>query len=291
MATTIIPDTDLSILPPQDSRPDLKFAINNAVDALISQSPALNVYTTLDNSTPAYVRNLNCWVPFDTTCWPVAVNTSAAATGCAVTPRHLIVARHVWPAIGATIRFVTLGNAIVERTVTHRAQLQDYVFQHQDLAIVRLNMDLPQTITPAKVLPETFENQIPLIRYGPTLNYNIVGGIPIIAGRARNGPVLVLRDWLAHYDDTPLSDKRDWHEQSTASSRQSVTQPIEKGDSGSPVFALIGGEMVLLGTHAHSQAFPSVCKYLDVIATQISSWGDLHTLQTVDLSGYKDYTQ
>ena len=128
-----------------------------------------DLYTTIDHtSTPGhengtYIRNINplnlqdpakCWAAgIDLTCVPVAFQSLGGTTweagpfGVLVTPRVLLGTDHQKPHPGGKYRFVTMDNQVIERTVSI---VRAPVFG--DLAYHVLDVDLPATIKPAKVL-------------------------------------------------------------------------------------------------------------------------------------------
>ena len=73
-----------------------------------------------------------------------------AYSGCAISPRHVLLALHTGIQVGDTFRFLTNGNLVVTRTISSLATISG------DLQIGKLDSDLPGTITPAKVLPADF---------------------------------------------------------------------------------------------------------------------------------------
>jgi len=109
------------------------------------------VYTLQDHANTNYLRNTNCWAYnlMDITCAsPWNSDHGQCKAGTALTPRHIIYAKHYAMPTGTVLRFVANDNTVYERT------LIDYRYPANDLAIGLLDTDLPAAIQPAKVLNE-----------------------------------------------------------------------------------------------------------------------------------------
>jgi hypothetical protein len=120
-------------------------------------STQITLYSSVDESTPAYTRNVNNWMVDYTealTCLTAANGTSGTAEQklcTAITKRHCVTAWHFKPSNGDTLYFVTEDNTIISRTVTDVDILSD-----KDGAIVLLDSDLPSAIVPCKIAPHEF---------------------------------------------------------------------------------------------------------------------------------------
>lgn len=134
-------------------------AVGSAKEAAISQFTSLlaagsdkEVYST--SSHPTYVRNTNCWL-YDLDLTGICVYPSKRG-GTAVTPRHLISAKHFTFGVGAVRYFLTSDNVLISRTVTHQVNNPSV-----DLTISLLDSDLPDSIQPLQVLPVDWKNYMP----------------------------------------------------------------------------------------------------------------------------------
>ena len=134
-------------------------AVGSAKEAAISQFTSLlaagsdkEVYST--SSHPTYVRNTNCWL-YDLDLTGICVYPSKRG-GTAVTPRHLISAKHYTFGVGAVRYFLTSDNVLISRTVTHQVNNPAV-----DLTISLLDSDLPDSIQPLQVLPVDWKNYMP----------------------------------------------------------------------------------------------------------------------------------
>lgn len=125
--------------------------VDNAIDGLTANNSTKLVYSTQDHATPSYVRSTTCWgAGFDLTCVsPWNSGNAHLWAGTAITPRHIVMANHAYVQTGATIRFITSTGGVVTRTVSNSMQVGS-----TDIRIGLLDSDLPDSITPAKLLPD-----------------------------------------------------------------------------------------------------------------------------------------
>lgn len=238
-------------------------AISDAVDARIAASSQKNVFTTVNHGTSTYVRNTNCWINQDKTSWPVwnSWTNNQFYCGCAVTPKHMLVASHAEPPNGTSFRFVTNSNTVVTRTKI----AQNYVGS-ADVCIIELDSALPGTITPVKVLPTDYTNKI------------TIGNVPLICGNQDSE--LIIRDWYRGTFNI-------FHKASTITNRLPYTEPVIAGDSGAPVYTIINNELVAVGTHWATDSASNPHSVVAAINTAISGSG--YSLTTADLSSFPSY--
>jgi hypothetical protein len=241
--------------------PVLSVQVGTVVDALAVASQDKLVYSTINHGSSIYVRNTNCWIPADKTCWAVWNSlTGSQSTSCAaISPRHVLLAQHTAHTPGDTFRFVTNTNTVVTRTLTSILNVGT------DIQIGLLNTDLPGTISFAKTFNEKYLSYIDL-------------PLPIICGDQESK--LLVRDWTSYAAGTIT------HANSTAAIRLPLTETITGGDSGSPVFLLLNNELVLLGSHFGSTSFEAISDQYLAINTAMTTLGGGYQLTIVDLTPY-----
>ena len=61
------------------------------------------------------------------------------------------------------------------------------------------------------------------------------------------------------------------------------------GDSGSPAFALINGEAIVLGVWYTASSVPNLSGYITQINAAMATLGSSNTLSTVSLSGFHTF--
>jgi hypothetical protein len=241
-------------------------AMYDGFDALLT-SQELNVYTTKNNATNTYVRNPNCWVTADKTCWPVWSNGANRYCGALISPRHLICAKHAPPS--GVVRFVTNSNVVVERTVSGSVDVGNL-----DLQVRSLDSDVPGTISFAKVLPADYLDYLPTRK------------IPSIAGNQQQELVIRESIWVEPEFDFP--DR--WIADNAFTERYvPFTKPIVRGDSGSPVFLLINNSLVVTGTHFGSFVSPSIAHWFADVNAAMTTLGGGYQLTPIDLSSFTNY--
>jgi hypothetical protein len=232
------------------------------------------VYSTQDHSTPAYVRSSSHWAAgLDFTAVSPWNSSSASNLGVvAITPRHVLMAAHAGPSDGATVRFVTAANAVVERTLVRSFAHPDYPTPssfpgyptlYPDLRVGVLDSDLPGTITPVK----TFDLADLAARVSergknlPTVQFDKEE--KTLIGTLYQTDAATGSDLVSHVSDLGYEfDDRfnGWYE------------PLIGGDSGNPVFLMLGATPLLLTvwTYGGSGAGTSVPIFQSDINTLIS---------------------
>jgi hypothetical protein len=253
---------------------------SEAVDTRIAgktASAAKPIYTTANHDASTYVRNTGCWAAdIDLTCvspWNSSGGISYAGT--AISPRHIIFARHYQIPAGATIRFVTTSNTVVTRTLSAVQDIAGTGYPY-DLTVGRLDSDLPASITPAKVLPSTVAN------YFPSLS--TLYSIPCL-GIDREEKALITE--LYSLGSSYVS----FHQPADAT-RLNYYESLIGGDSGNPCFAIIGGQAVLVTTWTFGGGGtgPRIHALHTEINAAMTTLGGGYQLTDVSLSAFTDFS-
>ena len=269
-------------------------ALSDPMDnALVSANPATQqkVYTSQDHSTPAYVRNtdfflqgthaeaLTCTSPWNS-------RQAGKRAGTAITPRHAVCAQHYPLYVGDTLRFVASDNTVVTKTIVQA----DRIFSNgngTDAWMVLLDSDLPASITPCKLFPDGYETYLPA-GASSVAAYSL----PLLAmDFSENGIALDLIRGPVVTDLYPAMR----FGAPTIPHRLAFYDPIISGDSGNPIFAVIGSELWLLSTFFGAGSGPFygglVSELNAMITTLDTLQGDItgHTVTVGDLSSYTTY--
>ena len=244
---------------------DLQTHMNSEVTSRLSgKSPStaqdiFSNYTTKTN----LQRNTDCWAHglkglTGFVAWNDRVGQEKEVGGVALTKRHVLFAEHASYVVGDKVYFVTYHDVLIEREIVAVKLHPSAGYGYGDFGIALLNVDLPDSIEPVKVLPvnayqffdtDNFTNSI-------TTTWNDGTDEILILNTDQEEKALVSRlDYLQfqHFVDpnpdtyvtsdaygsfraiTPSGSYSSWYE-----------SPVG-GDSGSPVTAVINGECVLLG--------------------------------------------
>lgn len=178
----------------------------------------------------------------------------------AITKRHIIMAKHFKLAASDVVYFVDPDGTWVSRTVSAIAD-----HGSADITVGVLNADLPDNISFAKVLPSNVND---------FLKTNSAGAIdeyyrPIVAGFdfEKKLTLMALSYMLssgnfATFTSNPVSIPDPY---------DNLAEALTAGDSGNPVFIIIGGEAVLITSYKTDYNGPSYAGYISAINTLIAS--------------------
>jgi hypothetical protein len=144
--------------------------VDTRIEALEPAS-SLRFFTQQDHSNKAYVRNPEVWcndIDSITAISPWNSTQGRHRAGTLISPQHLLFAAHYQLGVGASVRFVTKDNQLVERTVIARKTLAGYSSNgrkdySKDITIGLLNEPLHADIDGihfVKVLPDDWSNYL-----------------------------------------------------------------------------------------------------------------------------------
>jgi hypothetical protein len=205
--------------------------------------------------------------------------------GTLISPRHVLFCRHggFYPSVGSSIKFVTNNNTIITRTITNMVghpNFRDYPYFYPDITIGILDSDVPNTITPAKILPNNYNSYLPSNSnmYLSAVKSNIMGCITI--NQFKNVGLASL-NLLADLFYLAFPENN----------YQNFYRAIILYDSGSPAFVIINGEAVLLGTFTFGGAGRGtfISSHKTAINTMMSQPGGGYKLTEVNLSSFTSY--
>lgn len=249
-----------------------RLAAEAAVDAgLVGKTPSttMAIFSIQDHATATYSRNPANWASaagIDLTCispWNSSGGNKRA--GVAITPRHIIFAKHYQIGIGATVRFVAGNNIVIDRTLVDKMDIAG-----TDLTVGLLDSDLPASITPCKFLPVDWEDYfLTGLEHIPALCLDQEEKA-LVADCGDAGSMLAMR--------VP-----------TDAARLSFYEAKIVGDSGNPAFLVLGGELILVTTwwYGGAGAGPFIPAFRAEIEAAIVSLGAFgHSLSDAEMSLY-----
>jgi hypothetical protein len=251
---------------------NITLATTAAVQRLLAAAgdPAISmpVWTSRRDSPPAaYRRNPAIWTGAIDLTGKAVWNSHTGAYGTtAISPLHIVYADHVnwlYPA-GTIVRFVANDDTAVERLVVSSVRIGA-----TDIDLSTLDAPLPETIHWFKVMPEHWF--LKCARRAP----GTLGGMPCLVMDGNTESVTV-KDIAGFYSAgfitaTPADPRR-----------RSFTRELRVGDSGSPMFVLVDGELVLDGIYHSAQAGPEVSA--NILALNAAMRGSGYQVTVADLS-------
>jgi hypothetical protein len=213
---------------------------------------------------------MTCISPWNST----GLNTRA---GTLITPRHIVFASHYEISEGATIRFITDDNQVVNRTMLKKIRRDNFP---SDITVGVLNEDVPSSISFCKVLPSNFSDYLPT-------GISLIGALGL--DQQERATVIDMRAFATDLItfDYPVN-----------TNKSVLYFGKFSGDSGNPAFLIINNELILLTvwTYGNAGAGTFLSLYIDLINQMIadvdvlaSNGGTGYTLSTADLSGFTNY--
>lgn len=208
------------------------------------------LYSTLDHTTPAYVRDSNCWASELSNITAIAVANESSGdskrSGILISPRHVMIADHYDIPTGKWIRFVDNDNNIHTYSVVGTKNLDVLYGGSQDIELLYLNEEVDSSLGFAKVMPSGSlswldnEAEVPLFSYDVRLGGGVAPHLP----RA------------TVVENTKFVSAADTHDVAAPSnvthpSRYEFYDDKQAGDSGCPICLIVNGELVLSSTFWH----------------------------------------
>lgn len=258
-------------------------AIDGALAGKVAAT-ALPLFSTQDHAAPTYVRNVNCWgASFAVALTAVSPWNSQGGpfySGILVSPRHVMFATHFAPSAGATIRFVTVDNVVVTRTLSAVTALTQSQAYYPDLTVGLLDSDVPGTIAFARVLPSAWATKLPSLSAANT--------VPCISTDQEEK--LLAREMTALPSSTSPYALLTMMMPADAQ-RRAFYEDIVGGDSGNPACLVINGQLVVLTcwTSGGSGSGSSVLAFKSALNTAMTTLGGGYTLTDADLSAFTSY--
>jgi hypothetical protein len=247
-----------------DSQLDVRIAAHNGI------AERHELFTHRNPEVPEYTRNALCWLnSVDMT--PLAAWNSRGLLQrgpTLVSPRHFIGAVHWGLQAGDTVHFVKDDDTVVVRTVSSVATISG-----TDILVGVLNSDVDVGIAFARVMPTNWAQKLPTLH---------LFGLPVCS--ADQGKRVYCRNLVSLADDVVC-------DRPNVATRESYYAPAVSGDSGSPCFAVMSNQMVLLccWLSGGGGTGPSVSRYTTEINAAMATLGGGYTLTSVDLSSYTTF--
>jgi len=227
--------------------------------------------------------------------------------GYAVTPRHIVSARHAAYLKGDKVWFVARDNTLIERTViAHRSPLYRSVSYTQgDYVIGLLDKDLPASIEPLEVLPPDFYKYLDNTEFNDT-TWKAKDVFFVHTNQKEQSLFSKLNNIIFKVFEDP--DPSEYNQsnagyfQRARQSKNAISEwsgPVIGGDSGSPSMFIVGTKLVpfsVWSTAMVGNFFGQARNYNDlnrlIVDTDAKAGISTgYTLTDIDMSEFKVYSQ
>lgn len=250
-----------------------------------SLPPSRTTYGNLYILNADGTRNSGVWTgSLDTSCIGLSPTGQPGFSPiCLIAPDIVAFATHV----GNPSLLNTAYSFIDMAGVVHTANIlsQSYPIPSQvgdnDITLVRLATPMPSSVKPAKVLPANYASYLPQVQYRiPCIFSN--GDRTLLIGELDNWEQSVSYQGQIYHDIEVLYP--------TNTTWQKWYYGIRMGDSGTPCFLPINGELVLIHLwHFGGQYGPNYADNISAINAAMTALGSTYQLTTVDLSSFPTY--
>ncbi len=243
----------------------------------------------VNGSNDVFQLNTNFWArDLDLSCVNVWHDGEHKGTKAAtlITRKHVVMAAH-WPEY--TYRFCDTNGIVMTRTVVQWNNLSD------DLRLGRLNEPLPESFKPACVPSTNIVRYLATGKYLPTLSINQEKGATILELEALDSEAT--RTGGGHYFHYGHIN----YTNLVTRPRCSVRGATVDGNSGCPVFLVVGNELVLLfsnhlgwkNVETWSRHWGPLLPFrLDAVQRKIDEWegvdADLYQIVPFDVNSYDE---
>jgi len=226
------------------------------IDSRLTDGTDKAVYSTQDHAATNYVRNPDSWVAdIDLTCVSPWNSTGGRArAGTLIGSDCIIFANHYPIPVGASVRFITAANSVVERTLSASKQVAG-----TDLMIGRLSSSISTNdCRPALLLPSGQSGYMPWIN-----SY----------GELRPGLMIDQYENAYAGNLASLTANSTWRESTNAVRAIYWKFPVV-GDSGSPMMLIASNSLpIITGTFYSALGGPSVGYYNSEIRSAAAALG------------------
>ena len=276
--------------------PSLYTAITNAMTAAIVGTPSGAIYASQDHTTPAYVRKTNGYLAalgVDISCVSPWNSKTLHNSGCTLlSPRIGVTVYHylasqIGTYVGQTMRFVTMSNTVVDRTITAVSRIGT-------TDTVLLSLDAAATgITPAKILPADWRRALPKLLTADGIPTQIIPAM--FSNRNEAMPIAMWYGeheqagvWLSQGMDPSDADEYFVPPEGTNLDFVPYYSAPVSGDSGNSGMAVpIDGEFVLIGMVGGGAAGgPMLSRQIDDLNTAMDALVSGESLSIINLDAY-----
>jgi hypothetical protein len=236
----------------------------------------INIYSSVDDTNFVYTRNTGVWTGnldlSGIAVWNTmdgAGNSSSAHGGTLITPTDIVLANHFELSYGDQIKFVDKNNVVYTATVNNGTSVNN-----TDINVTHLswNGPTPTTLAIYPLLPANYQN------YSPS--HNLTNFPVVLSNQFRQ---VFVQD-AGYYGNPPFYYGTFYHNTATEPLRSPYTLPVVLYDSGSPIFVVVNGKLIVVGTNYTSISAPILSDNIAGINAGLAAIGSSYQITTVDLS-------
>jgi len=252
---------------------DVSGQVDQRIGGLTASEITKGIFVTRGDETSPWATSSSVWTALgDPVDWsgasPWNSNGGYNFAGTLVTPRHLLFANHYQIGIGATVLFVAPDNSVVTRTLSAAQSISG-----TDITVGMLDSDVPASITYYPILSASKLESY--VRDGVDES---LFDLPIIAFDQEDHAIIRATQKSILYKDTRVV-----HFSIASGARAGFSETLVSGDSGNPLFLLVGNKPVLLTSHYYDTYGPNYSHYRNEIEAAIDSLGGGYDLSDLDL--------
>ena len=263
----------------------------NWVSGSLAAQLSANVTTALNGAAPNPATNQMVWSTetdptnyvFNTSSVLSAYNLTCISPynsaggrqhgGTLITPQDAVMANHYPIPDGSTIYYVGANNSVYSGTIQSH-----YNVPGTDIYLVHFTAPINSEVTPATIMPSTWNTYLSQIQFG----------VPVMwvpqSKRIQAGIFTAINGNDGIVASAVPGQNANWFVNTNG-----ANGPIS-GDSGSPVFFILGGKVVLLFCwHYAGGSGPMLANFVPQINTGLAAMGSTYTVTSPTLTGYPVY--
>lgn len=263
-----------------------------AIDTRIAgkdPAAAMPIFSAQDHAHATYVRNPACWAAdlhHQLTCAsPWNSRGAGAMAGTLIAPSFLLHAAHFPLQIGDTVRFVTADNQVITRTITAAQNHPAYAppVHYPDIRVAKLDAPCPPSIAIAKLLPSGYVSKF---SYPQGAQFSALLAIDQQERALVRASGNTVGSWFIGGFTAEPNNQMVAHPV-----RAAFGGTVGMGDSGNPLFLIIGSQLVLVTTFTYTFGGTALAGFTADIQSLMNSMGSGgESLQLADLTSFPDFS-
>ncbi|MCF7834387.1 MAG: cadherin domain-containing protein [Candidatus Pacebacteria bacterium] len=271
----------------------MAYEIDSRISGVTASDSTKKLFSATGNGSGGWTRSSTVWtikegaVSLDFTGaspWSVQAGGGASGgyvgAGTLISPRHMVLARHAGLDDDSTVVFVDNSNNIVTRTIIGQktvGPIDPLLIAEHDIQVLLLNEDITEEdgITYYPIIDfDTFKEYVQTVSSVPVIMLH--SELPVEPNTLREDKVII-----KNMTGTPSTTVG---YTTPSSPRSDFNETLVGGDSGNPIFAVIGGRLVLVSTVFSASNGPFHTNFVSEINSAMTSLGGGYQVADLDLS-------